>query len=700
VLHDFSQPFDGVGTNADGLYPVADLVLSGNTLYGTTLAGGNSSSGTVFKVNVDGSGYAILHSFSDDSSGANSDGANPRAGLVLSGKTLYGTAFDGGLYSAGTAFSLTTNGTSFTVWHTMTNTPEAGFPSGDLTIINNIIYGTTSGGGSYGYGKIFSTPLADGVPGITSTTIHSFKDGGDGAYPCCALVLGGSTLYGTATNGGAGYGTVFAVTATANGSGNVVHTFTNGADGAFPYASLVLYGTKLYGTATAGGTNGNGTVFSVNMDGSGFTVLHTFSALDPAAGTNSDGATPFGSLTLAGGTLYGTTSAGGTANDGTIFAVGADGSGFKVLHEFLGQVDGANPLSGLVFSGNKLYGTAASFYSGGGTLFAVNADGTDFTVLHLFGASANADGAVPYAGLTAGGGVLYGDTSVGGAYGAGTIFSVNLNSSNYTTLYSFTGGADGANNNGGANLLLLGGTLYGTATAGGAGNGTVFSLSTNGTDFTVLHEFSSTDPASGTNWDGADPNAGLVANSNLLFGTTSKGGLNANGAIFSVSTNGGNFLVLHSFGPAGTNDFGQATNVDGINPFANLTLAGGALFGATASGGVNAAGTLFSLGTNGENFSVLHSFSAAIFDGSGENTNIDGANPYLTLVLQGGILYGTTTSDGPYGSGTIFSLNTNGGDFSVLYAFSSLNDGTNFDGSEPGGLFLEIISMGQLPMVG
>jgi uncharacterized repeat protein (TIGR03803 family) len=205
---------------------------------------------------------------------------------------------------------------------------------------------------------------------------------------------------------------------------------------------LILSGNTLYGTAYDGGTNGNGTVFAVNTNGTGFTNLHTFSA---GAGyfsiTNSDGANPNGGLILSGNTLYGTAGYGGTNGNGTVFAVNTDGTGFTNLYTFTanGNSDGVNPNGGLILSGNTLYGTA---YGGGtngsGTVFAVNTDGTDFTTLHSFNTVGyvsyygfgdlitNSDGANPYGGLILSGSTLYGTASVGGTNGIGTVFALSL----------------------------------------------------------------------------------------------------------------------------------------------------------------------------------------------------------------------------------------------------------------------------------
>ena len=219
-----------------------------------------------------------------------------------------------------------------------------------------------------------------------------------------------------------------------------LHSFTAGgyvssgkytnSDGVYPIAGLILSGNTLYGTANLGGSSGAGTVFAVNTDGTGFTNLHSFTTL---SGTNSDGSLPQAGLILSGNTLYGTARNGGTSDNGTVFAINTDGTGFTNLHSFsLGSggdepvnSDGANPSARLILSGNTLYGTAqVGGSSGKGTVFAVNTDGTRFT--NLFSFTGGSDGATPVAGLIVSGNTLYGTASGGGSSGRGTVFSLSF----------------------------------------------------------------------------------------------------------------------------------------------------------------------------------------------------------------------------------------------------------------------------------
>jgi uncharacterized repeat protein (TIGR03803 family) len=226
---------------------------------------------------------------------------------------------------------------------------------------------------------------------------------------------------------------------------------------------------------------------------------------------------------------------------------------------------------------------------------------------------------------------------------------------------------------------LAGGTLYGTATAGGAaGNGTIFSLNTNGATFSVLHDFSLIDSQAGTNVDGALPWGGLIRSGDTLYGTASGGGAGGNGVVFSIKTNGTAFTTLHSFPPMDTL---TATNTDGAIPFGGLALSDDNLYGTTSAGGHGGSGTAFSIGTNGAGFSVLHHFTAT---DSATATNGDGASPCAPLLLSGQTLYGTAAKGGAGAAGAVFSLSPDGAQFSTLHSFAALgNNGTNRYGAFP-----------------
>jgi uncharacterized repeat protein (TIGR03803 family) len=194
----------GILTNVAGFYPQSTLVQGGDgTLYGTASSGEGCVTGTVFKVQPDGSGFTVLKRFMPSPSGNYPDGANPRAGLTLSGSTLYGTTTLGGSTNhGGTLFKLRTDGTSYCVLHNFINVPDGAVPETGLTLSGSTLYGTTSSGGSLTNGTLFKLK----TDGSGYTVLWNFS-----GRPS-DLILSGSTLYGTTASGGAlGEGAIFSL---------------------------------------------------------------------------------------------------------------------------------------------------------------------------------------------------------------------------------------------------------------------------------------------------------------------------------------------------------------------------------------------------------------------------------------------------------------------------------------------------------
>ncbi len=416
ILHSF--------TGADGADPLSVLVLGSNgALYGTTLKGGTSGVGTVFKLAPDGTGFTTLHSFT----GIAFDGAYPQVGLIqgLDG-AFYGT-------TGSTVFRVEPDGVGYTTFYAFTgsegSTPSAALVQG----ADGALYGTTTSGGFSGVGTVFKlSPDGSGF-----TTLHSFS-GPDGARPYAGLVQGGDGLFYGVTLQGGSYdkGTVFRLSP--DGTGFIIlHSFTGvGSDGAYPRARLVEGSDEaFYGTTTSGGFSDVGTVFRLAENGTVFTTLHSFT------GVRTDGFKPFAALVQGNdGNLYGTTQgfrpgirgtdvvvACATPNrgcaSGTVFKLTPDGTGFTTLHSFTWP---DYPLAGLVRGlDGALYGTSsAAGMSGFGAVFKLAADGSGFTTLHLFSPT---DGAYPYGGLVQGSdGTLYGTAAAGGPADAGVVYSLQF----------------------------------------------------------------------------------------------------------------------------------------------------------------------------------------------------------------------------------------------------------------------------------
>jgi uncharacterized repeat protein (TIGR03803 family) len=369
----------------------------------------------------------------------------------------------------------------------------------------------------------------------------------------------------------------------------VLHNFVSAVNGAYPDGALILSSNVLYGVA-GGAPSGNGTVFRMNIDGTAFTNLYYFSAGTNAFGANSDGASPIAGLILSGNTLYGTAEFGGASGKGTVFRINTDGSAFTNLHSFV-YSDGQNPYGGLLLLGDTLYGTTTFggvVFANSGTVFAVNTDGTGYTNLHVF-TTLGVDGGSSYSGLIASGDTLYGTATGGGAMGYGVVFSVNTNGGGYSTLHSFPG-VNGTPQTEGiypySTLVQVGNTLYGTAYQGGdSGQGLVFSLTTDGVTYTKLHSFTSVSGSPLTNSDGALPQAGLVLSGDTLYGTSIHGGTFGYGTLFGIKTNGTGFTNLHSL-----------TANDGANPHGGLIFSNNTLYGMANAGGTpDPYGTIFSL---------------------------------------------------------------------------------------------------------
>jgi uncharacterized repeat protein (TIGR03803 family) len=361
------------------------------------------------------------------------DGIFPAAGLIDVGGTLYGTTANtaGDAPRDGTVFSVTPSGVEKVVYSFGSAPHDGANPQAGLIEVGGKLYGTTYNGGSASGGTVFSvTPLG------VEKAVYSFGSvAHDGANPEAALIDVGGTLYGTTRYGGrstqcaGGCGTVFSVTR--SGVEKVVYSFGSVANDAVnPQTGLIDVAGTLYGTTSTGGSAacGCGAVFSVTPSGVE-NVVYSFGSVA------NDGANPQAGLIVVDGTLYGTTVSGGSVSStncggggcGTVFSVTTAGAE-KVVYSF-GSVanDGTNPQAGLIRVGGKLYGTTIYGADTYGTVFSVTPSG-DEKVIYSFHARKKGD--TPIAGLIEVGGTLYGTTFYGGAArycgdGCGTVFSVN-----------------------------------------------------------------------------------------------------------------------------------------------------------------------------------------------------------------------------------------------------------------------------------
>lgn len=335
-----------------------------------------------------------------------------------------------------------------------------------------------------------------------------------------------------------------------------------------------------------------------------------------------------------------------------LVAPGARAGTHTVLYSFGTGGDGSNPAASMTAVGANLYGTTpGGGASSSGTVYQVSKTGAE-KLVYSFQNSPN-DGATPKAPVISVGGTLYGTTEYGGSTacsgGCGTVFGVST-AGTETLLYKFQGGNDGANPT--AGLVNIKGTLYGTTYYGGGTNtyGTVFAIAPAGTE-KVLYAFKGGS-------DGANPMGGLLKIGSKLYGTTYTGGSSYYGTVFSLTTAGVK-KTLYSF----------KDGSDGAYPEFSLTSIGKTLYGMSLYG-TNHLGTVFSLSLRGS-FKTLYSFQ-------GGN---DGSDPEGSLINVGGTLYGVTYSGGStslcngYGCGTVFSVAPKNGAETVVYAFQGGSDG-------------------------
>jgi len=385
--------------SGDGASPKGTLTMvnvgGSNVLFGRTAAGGNASGcGTFFKVAPNGSGYALVYSFSGN------DGCSPRHDAMVfdpSNGLLYSTTQGVNdtattTYNDGQILTLDPNALAVTNLHSFAGAPGDGsqqHSSFSIDPSSGVLYGQSALGGAHDHGFIYS--IAPG--GGATTPIYSFSSS-DGEEPHGRILQVGSVLWGITRKGGsADLGTVFSYQLPA-GPFTVVHDFTGvGSDGAHSdhgYLTPVASGsdTILYGMTQCGGTgsggdssdcsgmgSGDGVIFQIDTATGAYSTFYQFTGTN-----NDDGADPYGSLAYdpTSGYLYGMTRLGGSHDDGTIFriaplAFGSAGSIQQFYHFDGTNGDGAKPIDNVIVNGGILYGmtTEGGSSKDDGTIFAI-----------------------------------------------------------------------------------------------------------------------------------------------------------------------------------------------------------------------------------------------------------------------------------------------------------------------------------------
>lgn len=353
----FTKIYDFLGAPTCKYPNDEQLCFDGTFLYGIA-GGGSFGYGTIYKIKPDGTNFTKIYDFDGVDNIFHAYGA-----LISDGVFLYGTA-GGGLNNAGIIFKIKPDGTSFNKLYDFGGAYQGGNPIGFLFYDGTFFYGMTEYGGLNGHGTIYKIK-ADG----------------------------------------SGYTKLF--------------DFNQWISGMRPVGSFISDGTFLYGMTQHGGTYANGTIFKIKPDGTGYIKL-----LDFRAGF-APGEHPMGALISDGTFLYGMTSDGGANQKGEIFKIKLDGTDFSVMHSFdYYGVDGWHPTGSLVFDGTFFYGLAIRGLSQFGTIFRIRPNGTDFSNLINF------DG-VNYGQCTGGAGSLISDgnffyaSAGGGSMNLGTIYKID-----------------------------------------------------------------------------------------------------------------------------------------------------------------------------------------------------------------------------------------------------------------------------------
>ncbi len=585
-LHNFEPIDSSAYTSPSGLLQAAD-----GQLYGVIFHGGAQNLGTLYRLSPSGD-FSVLHDFQGP------EGAGPFGALMqASDGYVYGTTVSGGDTSGGVIFRADLSGTVERIHNFIA--AEATAPNGALVEgLDGNLYGTSFAGGSGGGGTVFRSDKAGNV-----TVLFSFPSPDGGSNPNAGLSRAADgSFYGTTEYGGpGGSGIVFHITTEGDLTTVASLPIGNPLEIAHPVAGVTLAPDgSLWGTAADGGLDNAGGVFRIPLPDTTPAILFECGSGDVAL-------FPTSALTeTSDGGLWG--SAAGTGPFGTVFRL-STASRPVLVHTFLGDPDGDGSKELWAGTDGNLYGTTSQFGpNGAGTVFRLDPSSGALTTLHGF---AGSDGGEPEAGLIQGtDGNFYGSTYAGGAFGAGTLFRMDLKGS-LTTLVDL-GSTDQPGSPVGRLVQASDGNLYGASLGGGASSsGTLFSSDLSGS-LTTLHSF---DP-------GAYARSGLIqADDGNFYGGTAPNGPES--TIYRIDSSGA-FTTIHSF-------VGNSHVLTAL-----LQASDGRLYGTTVFNP-----SIFRLDPSGENFETIRELG----DRSGS-----------LMQATDGMLYGTSAGGGWDHAGFVYRL--------------------------------------------
>ena len=634
IISDFYDPLTGIAyTAAEGYL----MQASDGLIYGFTQNGGANMEGQLFSYDPAEDIFEYLAEFEALITGSNPVGALTEAGDGL----LYGVTTEGGVCNYGTLFSYDHTSGSLLQVRCFNWSDGADPADGPVTGSNGMLYGMTNAGGANGDGIIYSYETGTGI----YTILHDFNTAAHGGKPYGRLFQASDgELYGMASAGGLNSsGILFKYDISLDLF--ILRVNFDGTNGQAPNCSLIEFNGLLYGMTNEGGVANEGVLFSYDPVANSIVKLADFYGEDY-------GRYPYGSLTTGpDNMLYGQTYSGGKFGNGVMFKYNTNNLTFAKCFDFEEAPEGAYAISSLYLGDDGwAYGTT---YGGGqyqgGTIYRVNPDDRQFESLYEF--DIYTYGGNPTSGLIqAADGYFYGVTPYGGTVGAGIIYRFDTGSKMVTVLEDLITPSEGSRP-AGPPVEASDGMLFGLTTQGGAmGDGALYKF--NLSNSTYLKQVDFQDAASGSH-----PQGSLVKAANgKLYALAESGGQFGYGTLFEYDPTGGTFFAVAHF--------------DGLNKGATpvgtlVEYDENILYGVCMKGGIHNAGTIFE-------FDAEASTCTKVFD---FNPAEDGYEPRSSLMkASNNKLYGTTNMGGDYGSGVMFEMDPESGEYNIVHQFKNYRE--------------------------
>ncbi|HZY79755.1 MAG TPA: choice-of-anchor tandem repeat GloVer-containing protein [Cyclobacteriaceae bacterium] len=596
----------------------AAMDLKKPAIWGSTVSGGAFNGGTLFSMNLDGSGFSTNYDFRIDGGGA-----MPESSFLTNvNGLLYGTTTFGGAFDRGVIFSFNPATNAYTVEYSFKVNEAADVKGGLIAHSNGRLFGLSATGGQGGFGTLFSfDPTSK-----TCVIHHHFRD--DDAYPRGNVVEApGGAVYGITQQDN-----IFKYDPAAN---TFTHVKTLTAlEGVASNGKMYLASdNKIYTTAAKFGSLHGGTVIRIDPVTGDVTSIHDF---DPQVSSSE----PIGGLIEVDGKLYGTTTVRGTNNEpkGSIFSITLATSAFAELYVF-GEADGHFVTGSLAKATNgKLYGTTRSGGQfGRGTIFEFNPANNNFKkVADLNNLVGTMGTSTPIAMAD---GKVYGLCKTGGISDAGTIFSYDPTTGTTKSLHEFVWRTGGANPIG--NLAIKDKTIYGAAVADNYNNGSIFRYDIASGVYSEVTQISKSPKTPGM--------ISVDIGGNSLIGAYSSP-VPGGSVLYNYNLDSKSVLIDHVF----------TETEGGLGPRDHLVkVPGGSYYGVTSGGG-QGYGVIYEYQPSTGIYSVKYSLKL----------DADGSSP-TGLLLKGDVFYGTTQYGGSNGSGTVYSYNYKENEFAKLADFSA-----------------------------